>query len=543
MFITINAFAQDGPFNYPTAQLDTITDLYFGKKVADPYRWLENDTLNATKKWLEEEQHLTQKYLDKIVARYDPERQLKLNSYKDFGTLNKTGKYYFDFRGSSDGTPPVLFIKKSIDGNMEQVIDAEDYKNNRTDKAEIKEFNVSEDNKYIAFAIAHNGSDWREIYVRTLYPFRNCNDYLEGIKFSPIEWSGNGFFYMRYPQAANRLKDKNENGAIWYHHLGEDQKQDKLVFQNMEYPDADISFEKLKKGNCLIIYNKDKADGKVKANRVFAVALENNATFSITDTIISVRQPSSFDVIDVYNDKFLVSTRLDAPNGRFLLFDKHKKNKSSVFIPEYHENLHSASVIGNKVVCTYLTDVDYISITFDSLGTAVSKISFPPGCSVSGFVSEDDDSTTIFFHHSFLYPPITYQYNVNDFSVKLVQKTKVAYDAADFEIKKVYYPSKDGTIIPMLVASKKGLNKNGKNPTILYGYGGYGVTMTPFFDPGFIGFMQNGGIMALACLRGGGEYGAEWHKKGSRMNKQNVFDDFIGAAEYLVNENYTVSEK
>ena len=543
LFITINSFAQEKTVIYPEARMDTITDNYFGTKVADPYRWLENDSTPQTIKWLEEEKDLSDNYLHKLLTKYTPEFQLLLNSYMDFGTLYKSGKYYFDWRRSDHLGPSCLYIKKKIDGAGEILIDPDDYKEVKHGRVELESFNVSEDNKYIAFEIARNGGDWREIYVKTLFPFHKCNDYLEGIKFSSIEWSGNGFFYIRYPQKGEPLKSKNLNASVWYHKLGEDQKNDQKIFENKEYPEADISIDKLPIGNYLIIYNKNEINGEFIDKQVLAIDLKNKAPFTKIDTILSVRTNDNFNVIDVYKEKFLISSTLNAPNGKLLLCDRYIKNKIKVFIPEYPEILHSAHVIGNKIQCTYLKDVEYMAITFDTTGTALKQISFPAGCSVNGFDYDGNDSMTIFWHKSFLYPPITYQYNVNDFSFEIVDKTKVAYDFNNFEITKVFFTSKDGTKIPMFLAAKKGLKKNGATPTLLYGYGGYGETMTPFYDNGFISFMQNGGIVALPCLRGGGEYGQEWHMSGSRFNKQNVFDDFIGAAEYLFKENYTNRDK
>ena len=276
LLITFNSFAQEKAFVYPAARRDTITDSFFGTKVADPYRWLENDTLPETIKWLEEEHSFSEKYLKKLNNKYNPEHQLRINSYKEFGTLNKTGKYYFDLIGSiTEGHGPAcLFIKKKIDGESVKIIDPLDYKKNRQDKPQLQYFNISEDNKFIAFEISRNGSDWQEIYVKTLYPFHKCDDYLEGIKFSSIEWSGNGFFYIRYPQQGNQLKIKNLNASVCYHKLGDEQEKDHVIFENKEYPEARINIQKLPQGNYLIIYNENENNGEFVEQKVLSINLE-----------------------------------------------------------------------------------------------------------------------------------------------------------------------------------------------------------------------------------------------------------------------------
>jgi prolyl oligopeptidase len=535
------AVAQDRDMVYPVAHVDTVWNKYFETTVGDPYRSLEYDSLPATQQWIHSQAELSDKYLKRLKNKYNPERQLKLNSYHRFGTMIKSGKYYFDYIRETVGGNSNLYIKSKIDEWRyigDKVVDAEKYKKKSDDKVKIKNFEVSEDNKYIAFALSYNGSDWHEIHVKTLYPFRNTEDVITQVKFSNIVWSGQGFFYTKYPFDGDILKSENKNAAIWYHELGNDQEKDKLVYDNKQFPTAKISFKKLKNSNYLIISERTKTKTGREKDKVITVNLNGGYPY-VYDTLISSTSGDDFTVIGMYKNKFMVNTTLDAPHGKILLFDKNEKNKAEEFIAERGEIIDNADIIGNKVLVTYLKDVDYINITFDTSATPIHKISFPMGSSISGFNNNGNDSITIFYHYSFLYPPIVYQYNVNDFSIKLVEKTEIAYDYKELDVKKVFFNSADGTKIPMFIASKKGLKYDDETPTILYGYGGNGIVMTPFCDRGFISFMQNGGIVALPCLRGGGEYGAEWHNQGSVFNKQNVFDDFIGAAEYLFKEHYT----
>ena len=541
LFLSVSALAQE-KLDYPTAYKDTARDNYFGTMIEDPYRWLENDSLNGTEQWKEDEARFSEKYLTKIKRRYNPEPQLRLNSYFVFGTIHKSGKYYFDFIRDNAGDQPSLYIKKEIDLSGDKVVDPYDFRNNNHDKAKVTSFSVSEDNKYLAFEIAHNGSDWQEIYVKTLYPSHRCDDKITGVKFCNIEWSGNGFFYQRYPLEGNILKDEMKIPSIWYHKIGDDQNKDVFVYGGSDNPNVFIGFEKIKKGNYLIIYQSSKDANNRSRNKVLTVDLNNRSVPFKIDTLISSHKGGSYHVLGVYKDKFLVRTTLDAPHGKLLLFSKTEKNTATEFIPEHTEIIYSASIVGNKVLCTYIKDVDFFNITFDTSGDIVNTITFPVGCSVNGFEDDDNDSVTIFYVYSFLYPTVSYQYNVNSFTRNLVEQTKVTYNYTDFDIKKVYYFSKDGTRIPMLIAGKKNVKQTGDNPTILYGYGGYGAVTTPFYDRGFISFMENGGLIALPCIRGGGEYGDDWHSNGSLLNKQNVFDDFISAAEYLFAQKYTSSE-
>lgn len=539
MLLTTQSLAQSFPEDYPVAYQDTtIVDDYFGIKVADPYRWLENDTLTETKKWIGDEQHLSEKYLYKISSHYLLDRQLKKNGSYSFGTIGRDGIYYID-RISIGDQPSLLFIRKRINAPKDLAVDPRDYNNGSKDVVRIGSYAVSKDNKYLAFEISHSGSDWKEIRVETIYPFHTLKDVIKDVKFSNIVWHDDGFFYQRYPEVKNLLKDKNINPSIYYHRLGTEQSQDIFIYKE-QYLTPDFSFYTVGKGKYLIIesfYNKNGIDEQ----KILAMHLDDS--LRKTDTLLLSNQRSGFSVIDVYNDKFLVETTLQAPHKRLILLSKNERNKATEFIPEYKEVLVHASVVGNKVVCTYLNDLDYSIVTFDSMGKVLHNIGFPIGSSVEGLESSISDSITYFYHYSFLNPPIVYSYNVNSFEYNLIDQTKVNFDFKDYVMEKVHYKSKDGTVVTMILGHKKNLKKNGKSPTLLYGYGGYGSILTPFYDRGFISFMENDGIVAMPCIRGGGENGAEWHRNGARLNKQNVFDDFIGAAEFLVNEGYTSKER
>jgi prolyl oligopeptidase len=542
LLLSINVSAHRDPLEYPYAKVDSVKEVYFGNIVPDPYRWLENDTLSETKRWIDEEMELSKRYLNRLKARYDPEKQLRLNSHISFGTISKSGRYYFDMLlDNGIENEPSLYIKKHIHEDGIKIVDPADYKTDKKDRARITDYKVANDSRFIAFNLSHSGSDWQEIRVKSLYPFHTREDIIKGVKFSGVVWGKDGFFYKKYPQHGNILQEMNLNSSIWYHKLGTDQNEDSLIFRDPAHPYGHIGIGSVCSGNYLVIDN-DYLDNSKGEKQVMIMDLGESSGHKI-DTLISTTQNARFSVIGWYRGKFLVHTTLDAPKGKVLLFDKNKKNSAEEFIPQYKETLREVSIIGPKVLCTYIDDIDYKSVTFDSSGNAVNQIVFPTGSSVSGFEDGYTDSTTIFYYHSFLHPPIVYEYNVNELKVKLIEQTRINYDHKDFVMEKVYYNSKDGEKIPMIIACRKTMKKNGDNPTLLYGYGGNGIVMTPFYNRGFISFMQNGGIVALPCLRGGGEYGEQWHESGSNFNKQNVFDDFIGAAEFLSRENYTNKKK
>ncbi len=543
--LSINAFGQNSRLDYPIAPIDSVSDNYFGTIVRDPYRGLEYDSLTSTSEWLDKEAEVTKKYLKKATNRYYPDHQLKRNAHYSFGTLYKSGHYYFDFISKEYGRSSDVYIKKNIHDEGVKVIDPDDYKDQKSDKVKVKELRVSDDNNYIAFSTSRNGSDWQTIHVKTLYPFHKCVDVLEGIKFSNIEWSGNGFFYKRYPAVVDNFKAETLHSSIWYHKLGDEQSNDILVYQNVEDPEASLYFEKLVHGNYLIIYDNSNDSSNNRFKKILAINLNVPQTSFKIDTIIYTHQSASFDIVGVYNNEFLATTTLDAPHGKCVLFNLTEKNRGENFIPEYEEIQESVNIVGNKLLITYLDDADYLNITYDHNGKALKRMKFPSGSSVGGFETpgnDPNDSITIYYFSSFIYPPVAYQYNVNSLTTKLIDETKILYDYTRMEVRKVFYNSKDGTKIPMFIACKKDIDLDGTNPAILYGYGGNGINMTPFYDRGFVSFIENGGLVALPCIRGGGEYGEDWHKKGKGFNKQNVFDDFIGAAEYLFKEGYTGSE-
>jgi prolyl oligopeptidase len=535
------AISQTQKIAYPFTPKEPISDNYFGTVVNDPYRWLENDTSTQTKEWVKQQNDFSEKYLKKLLNKYPFKNQLHFNSYIYFGSTRKEGKFFVDFifTDESQGISS-LYLKKTINESPDLAIDPADYKNKNSDIVRITGSNISKNNKYIAFGLSYNGSDWNEIHVKSLYPFKKLPDLLRWVKFSSIEWKGEGFFYSTYDSVnqSDILTAINENPKIFYHKIGTLQNEDQLIFRDSTMATSTIQFSVIDNERYLIINHHLLYNGKMY-NKISYIDFKKDSP-ALTELILS---RNYYKVIGAYNGKFLLSSNYPALNGSLSLISPDLPDQLEEFIPEHKEILKQTTIVGDKIICLYLNDIDYIAVTYNKTGEAVNKIVYPVGSSVEGFDGTPDDPQTIFFYHSFLHPPIAYMYDVNTLTVKLIQTTEVRYDLSDFEVRKVYYYSKDGSKIPMIIAGKKGFKLSGNNPTILYGYGGYGISLTPFFDKGFINHLQNGGLLALPSLRGGGEYGEKWHEQGKLLNKQNVFDDFIAAAEYLKNEHYTSKEK
>ncbi len=530
---------------YPSSPKDSVTDTYFGTVVSDPYRWLENDTSEKTKEWVSAQSDLSNTYLRKLLNKYPFENHIRFNTYMQFDKLqfsnpHKEGHYFVDFIAYETEKTASLYLTKNIIESPVLAVDPADYKNNSRDIVSITGYGISGNNKYIAVALSYNGTDWREIRVKTVFPFSKLADRLRWVKFSGIAWKGDGFFYSTYDSVSQSqmLTAVNQHPKIYYHKLGTTQNEDQLIFADTTGANTSLGFSVTGGERYLVISYEIRHKGKTYQKVSFIDFQKDSHT--LTDLIFS---KNAYQVIGLYNGKFLVSSHSLTPNGALSLVSPDEPDQLEEFIPEHKEILKKTTIVGDKIICIYLDDIDNIAVTYDKDGKAVNKIVCPVGSSLAGFDGTPEDPQTVFFYQSFLHPPIAYVYDVNTLQVKLIRMTEILYDFSDFEVRKVYYFSKDGQKIPMIIAGKKGFRLDGNNPTILYGYGGYGVSMTPVFDPGFINHLQNGGLLALPSLRGGGEYGKYWHEAGMRSRKQNVFDDFIAAAEYLKNQHYTCREK
>ena len=545
LFLLAGPTARSQQLIYPSSPKGSVTDNYFGTVVSDPYRWLEDDTAEKTTEWVAAENELSSTYLRKLLNKYPFENHIRFNSYMQFGrmsfgSLYKEGHFFVDFISYETQKTASLYLTGNLIESPVLAVDPADYKNNSRDLVSISGYGISRNDKYIAFGLSYNGADWHEIRVKTIFPFSKLPDRLRWVKFSSIEWKGDGFFYCAYDSVSpsEMLTAVNRHPKIYYHTVGTMQKQDQLIFADTTGANTSLRFTVTGDERYLVINHDIRYKGKTYQKVSFIDFQKDNHT--LIDLIFS---PNDYHVIGLYNGKFLVSSHGLAPNGALSLVSPDEPDQLEEFIPEHKEVLKKTTIVGDKIVCIYLDDIDNIAVTYDKDGKAVNKIVCPVGSSLAGFDGTPKDPTTVFFYESFLHPPIAYLYDVNTLKIKVIQMTHVLYDFSDFEVRKVYYRSKDGQKIPMIIAGKAGFRLDGNNPTILYGYGGYGVSLTPVFNPGFINHLENGGLLALPSLRGGGEYGENWHEEGMLSRKQNVFDDFIAAAEYLKDQHYTCKEK
>jgi prolyl oligopeptidase len=496
------------PMQYPkTRKVDQVDD-YHGTKVADPYRWLEDDNSEETAKWVEEENKVTFGYLEKIPYRAKiKDRLTRLFNYPKIGAPFRKGDLYFFAKNDGLQNQSVLYVQKGLDGKPEVLIDPNKWSQDGT--ARLSAFALSKDGKYAAYGVSLSGSDWQEYRVMEVASRNVLPDTMKWVKVSGIAWQGDGFYYSRYPEPekGHELSTKNENHQVYFHKIGTAQSADELVYQDPAHP-----------------------------QRFHTVGTTEDERFAIL-TI------SDRGVIDNAGDKFLIQTDKGAPNGKVVLYDP-KAEKWSDVLPEKAEPLEGAGTAGGKLFATYLKDVTTRAYVYSLEGKLENEIELPGLGAAGGFGGNFDDKFVFYTFTSFNAPTTTYRYDIATKKSSFFRAPEIpGFKAEDFETKQVFYNGKDGARVPMFLVYKKGLKLDGNNPTLLYGYGGFNVTTSPSFNSLRIALLENGFVYASANLRGGGEYGEKWHEAGTKLKKQNVFDDFIAAAEWLIANKYTSSEK
>ncbi|GHS93708.1 prolyl endopeptidase [Bacteroidia bacterium] len=519
---------------YPAAEKDNTVDNYFGTEVPDPYRWLENDTSQATAAWVEAENKVTNEYLAKIPFREQLKQRLTdLVNYERIGIpQKKKGKYYFS-KNNGLQNQSVLYVKDSLDGEATVLLDPNTLSDDGT--VALSGVSFSNDGKYMAYIVSRSGSDWREIYVIDLATRKLLDGPVLWSKFSGASWKGDGFYYSAYdaPVAGKEFSNVNENHKIYYHKLGDPQSKDVLAFQNQEEPKRFYTTEVSEDERVLFIFESGAGSGYnlflkdlTKANAP-VIALTNDMEYS-------------YYPIEVIGNKIYFITNYQSPKYRIMTADiaAPKLSEWKELVPENESVLSNAQIIGGRLILTYDKDASNHAYVFGLDGKQLHEITLPALGSV-GFSGDKDDKETFYSFTSFTYPSTIFKYDMDKNVSELYLAPKVAFNPEDYVTEQVFYPSKDGTKIPMFLTCKKGLKKDGNNPVFLYGYGGFNVSLNPGFSTGRLPFLENGGIYAQANLRGGGEYGEDWHQAGTKLNKQNVFDDFIAAAEYLIQEKYT----
>lgn len=523
---------------YPETKKGDVVDTYFEIQVADPYRWLEDDMSEETAKWVKTQNKVTFDYLSQIPYRDKlKERLTKLMDYEKVGAPFKEGKYTYFYK--NDGLQNQYVIYRQVEGGEPEVfLDPNTFSEDGT--TSLAGITFSKDGSLAAYQISEGGSDWRKVIIIDVETKKQIEDTLVDVKFSGLSWVGNeGFYYSSYDKPeGSELSAKTDQHKLYFHKLGTKQSDDKVVFGGIDaekhryvggYVTEDdryllISAAVSTSGNKLFIKDLTKPDSK----------LETILDHTNSDT----------QVIENQGSKLYLVTNLDAPNKRIVTVDAANPRSENWkdLIPET-EDVLNVSTGGGYLFSRYMVDAISKVQQYDMNGKLIRDIELPGVGTAGGFGGEKEDKELYYSFTNYKTPGTTFKFNVETGKSEVYRKSGADFDPAQYESKQVFYKSKDGTEVPMILTYKKGLKLDGSNPTILYGYGGFNVSLTPRFSPTRAAWLEQGGIYAVANLRGGGEYGKKWHKAGTQLQKQNVFDDFIAAAEYLIAENYTSSEK
>ena len=529
---------ESGKIKYPVAEKQDVKDSYFGTEVADPYRWLEDDTTQAVGAWVESQNKITQDYLSRIPFREQLRQRLtELTDYEKIGApFKKHGKYYY-YKNDGLQNQSVLYVKESLEGEASVLLDPNKLSNDGT--VALSGISFSNDGKFMAYTISRSGSDWREIYVMDLSTKQLIADHVKWAKFSGAQWQGDGFYYSAYdaPEEGKEFSNINENHKIYFHKLGTDQKQDVLVYENKNHPKRFYSAWVDEDEKALFVYE----SGEGRGNNLFVRDLKKtNAPF--------VQLTEDFDYeyspLGIIGETIYFYTNYNAPKYRLMktTIGKPELKYWTDVVPESENVLNGVAFIGGKMVLSYTKDASDHAYVYSMDGKQECEVSLPTFGSV-GFSGDKDDKEAFYTFTSFTFPSTIYKYDIDNNKSEKYLAPNVKFNADDYTTEQVFYPSKDGTKIPMFLTYRKGLQRNGQNPVYLYAYGGFNISLFPSFSTSRIPFIENGGIYVQANLRGGGEYGEDWHVAGTKMQKQNVFDDFIAAAEFLIKEGYTTNEK
>jgi prolyl oligopeptidase len=585
---TSDAQTQSPPLAYPAAARGTQVDDYHGVSIADPYRWLEDTDAPATKAWVEAENRLSDGFLATIPERANIKYRLtQLWNYARYGAPFKEGGRYFYFENTGLQNQSVLFVQDRLNGPARVLLDPNVLSPDGT--VALSGQAASDDGHYLAYSLSTSGSDWQELHVRDVDSGRDLPDTVKWVKFSGISWThdNKGFFYSRYdePTSGNKMTNVNRNQKVYYHRIGRPQSRDELIYDRPDQPDWIFSANVSDDGQYLIITVFQGTDVRT---RLYFVDLDNPGKPEINNPVVRMidKLDAEYEFVGNRRTSFYVRTDRNAPRGRIIAvsIENPREERWNTIVAESKDALVSATMAGENIVANYLQDA-HSSVRFFSGSlnaqreerprqqpqsrnpgsiydtttapiltrgsrpltgggfSAIGELPLPGIGTVGELHGKQGDDELFYSFTSFLYPTTIYRYDLKSRSNEVFRAPKVAFDASKYETKQVFYTSKDGTRVPMFITAKKGLTLDGSNPTLLYAYGGFNISETPAFSAANAAWLDMGGIYALANLRGGGEYGKEWHEAGMLSKKQNVFDDFIAAAEYLIKQKYTSTPK
>lgn len=542
LLLPVSSLGAELMLQYPESKQVEQIDDYNGVKVADPYRWLEDPDAADTQAWVAAQNKVTFGYLNQIPERQPIKQRLtELWNYEKYGTPFKRGDRYFYYKNDGLQNQSVLYTLKQLDDDPVILLDPNSLSEDGT--VALSGIAISDDGKYLAYGISRSGSDWQEWFVREIANQTDLSDHIKWVKFSGADWdkAGAGFYYSRYdePDEKTKLEAVNYYQKLYYHRLGTLQSDDQLVYERPDQKEWGFSGGVTEDGQYLVISVWKGTDRK---NLLFYqdLSVQNAPVVELISEF-----EAAFDVIDSEGSTFWVETDLDAPRSRVIKIDLAHPDRANweEVIPEATETLQGVNLLNNQLVANYLKDARSQIKIFSLTGELLREVALPGIGSAGGFGGKREDTETFYHFSSFTSPNKIYRYDMTTGKSALFRQPDVQFDGDAYETKQVFYPSKDGTQVPMFITHKKGLQLDGTNPTLLYAYGGFNVSLTPSFSVSRSIWLEMGGVYVVANLRGGGEYGEAWHKAGMKHNKQNVFDDFISAAEWLIDNQYTSPAK
>ena len=537
-FLSFGAAAKEAASRYPEARQGDQVDNYHGTKVGDPYRWLEDPDSAASRQWIEAENKITFHFLDAIPARAGIEARLKeLWDYERYSVPTKEGARYFFNKNSGLQNQSVIYTTEDFAKAPRELIDPNALSKDGT--VALSGSAVSDDAKSFAYGLETAGSDWQRWKVRDVATGKDQPDDLDWVKFSGASWrkDGSGFFYSRYdePKGENKLRAQVYNQKLFFHKMGTAQKEDKLIYERPDHKDWLFGGTVTEDGRYLII---DVSHGTDPKNRIFLQDLTKPEAKVVE---LLPEGDAAYNFIGNDGAKLWFRTDLHAPLGRIIAIDINQPPpvQPNEVVTESADKLEGVSLVGQHFVAAYLKDAHSLIKLFQLDGTPDGEIALPGLGSAAGFTGRRPDQETFYSFTSYTTPTTIYRYDFKTRQSQALFTPKVKFNPNDYTTEQVFYTSADGTKVPMFISYKKGLTKNGQNPTYLYGYGGFDISLTPSFNPANLVWMEMGGIYAVPNLRGGGEYGEKWHESGMKHEKQNVFNDFIAAAQYLIDQKYT----
>jgi len=532
--------------SYPPARKSDVVDDYHGTRVPDPYRWLEDSDSPETRAWIEAENQITASYLAQIPERATIRQRLtQLWDYPKYGApFHKAGRYFF-FKNDGLQNQSVLYKQASLTADPQVLLDPNLFSEDGT--VALSTLAVSEDGRLLAYGTSASGSDWEELHVRDIAAARDRSDHLRWVKFSGASWTrdGQGFFYSRYPEVADKaLTSVNRFQKVYYHRLGSDQTQDVLVYERPDQPDWGFNAEVTDDGRYAVLHVWLGTD---RRNRVYYLDLKSPKRPRVTGEVVRLLDDfdASYGFIGNDGPVFYFLTDLAAPRKRVLAIDTRRPDRARwrEVIPQGEDVLEGVRIIHNMFVANYMHDAHSRLRLFALDGRPLKDIDLPTLGAVASISGERKDDKMFFAFTSFLYPTTIFRYDFTSGATSVFKAPALDFDPSGYETKQVFYTSKDGTRVPMFITHRKGIKLDGTNPTYLYGYGGFNISLTPSFSVSLLAWLEMGGVYAMPNLRGGGEYGEDWHQAGMHEQKQNVFDDFIAAAEYLIAQRYTSPAK